>query len=114
MEELFRSIASAVALTVEAGAVVLIAIGSIQAFVLGVPALIGRPHAPGLRRAAWQNFARWLVLALEFELAADIVRSAIAPTWAEIGQLAAIAVIRTFLNFFLAHDMEEVVKETGK
>ena len=36
----------------------------------------------------------WLLLALEFELAADIIRSAIAPTWQDIGQLGAIAVIR--------------------
>ena len=43
----------------------------------------------------------WLLLGLEFELAADIVRSVISPTWVEIGQLAAIAVIRTFLNYFL-------------
>jgi uncharacterized membrane protein len=47
------------------------------------------------------------LLGLEFELAADIVRTAIAPTWNEIGQLAAIALIRTFLNFFLEKDLEE-------
>ena len=34
-------------------------------------------------------------------IAADIVRSVISPTWQDIGQLGAIAVIRTFLNFFL-------------
>jgi sulfatase modifying factor 1 len=44
--------------------------------------------------------------ALEFELAADIVRSVIAPTWQEIGELGAIAVIRTFLNYFLEKDLE--------
>ena len=38
-------------------------------------------------------------------LAADIVRSAIAPTWNDIGQLAAIAAIRTFLNYFLERDL---------
>ena len=49
----------------------------------------------------------WLLLALEFELAADIVRSVLSPTWQEIGELGAIAVIRTFLNFFLEKDLEE-------
>jgi uncharacterized membrane protein len=44
----------------------------------------------------WLGFGGWLLLGLEFELAADIVRTAIAPTWTEIGQLGAIAVIRTF------------------
>jgi uncharacterized membrane protein len=52
----------------------------------------------------------WLMLALLFLLGADIIRSAIAPTWNNIGQLAAIAAIRTFLNYFLERDMGEVAK----
>jgi uncharacterized membrane protein len=46
-------------------------------------------------------FARHLALALEFQLAADILSTAIAPSWDRIGKLAAIAVIRTALNYFL-------------
>src|SRR5262249_34444347 len=69
------------------------------------PLLTGRATQGALRHA-WLEFARWLVLGLEFMLAADIVRTVIAPTWQEIGQLAAIAVIRTFLNFFLERDLE--------
>ena len=53
----------------------------------------------------FRRFAGWLVLALEFMLAADILKSAISPTWTEIGQLAAIALIRTFLNYSLGHDL---------
>ena len=48
----------------------------------------------------------WLLLGLEFELAADIIRSVVAPTWADLGELGAIAVIRTFLNYFLEKDLE--------
>jgi uncharacterized membrane protein len=52
----------------------------------------------GLRKDSWMRFGVWLLLGLEFELAADIVRTAIAPTWTDIGHLAAIGVIviRTF------------------
>jgi len=50
--------------------------------------------------------ARYLALALEFQLGADILATAIAPTWDSIGQLGAIAVIRTGLNFFLMREME--------
>src|SRR5207342_3765000 len=64
-------------------------------------------QSQGLRRQAWLSLARWLLLGLEFMLAADIVRSAIAPDWNDIGQLAAIAVIRTFLNYFLERDLNE-------
>lgn len=51
-------------------------------------------------------FARHLALALEFQLAADILSTAIAPTWERIGKLAAIAVIRTALNYFLMLEMK--------
>jgi uncharacterized membrane protein len=61
-------------------------------------------------RQAWLGLARWLLLGLEFMLAADIVRTVIAPTWEEIGQLAAIALIRTFLNFFLERDLEAAAR----
>lgn len=53
------------------------------------------------------GFARYLALALELQLAADILSTAIAPTWDRIGKLAAIAVIRTVLNYFLNKEMKE-------
>lgn len=53
------------------------------------------------------ELARYLALALEFQLAADILSTAVAPSWQQIGQLGAIAVIRTGLNFFLQREMRE-------
>jgi uncharacterized membrane protein len=53
------------------------------------------------------DFARYLALALEFQLAADVLQTAISPTWDQLGILAAIATIRTALNFFLAREMKE-------
>jgi uncharacterized membrane protein len=46
-----------------------------------------------------------LAVALEFLLAADILRTAVAPTWEEIGKLAAIATLRTLLNYFLEREL---------
>lgn len=60
------------------------------------------------RRQIWINYSHWLVGALTFQLAADIVESSIAPDWDSIGRLAAVAVIRTFLNYFLERDAAEV------
>ena len=51
--------------------------------------------------------ARYLALALEFQLGADILTTAVAPDWDDIGKLTAIAVIRTGLNFFLSREMAE-------
>ena len=52
-------------------------------------------------------FARYLTLALELQLAADILSTSIAPTWDRIGKLAAIAVIRTALNYFLSRELKD-------
>ena len=53
------------------------------------------------------TFARFLAIALEFQLGADILSTAVAPSWDAIGKLAAIAVIRTALNYFLSREMPQ-------
>jgi uncharacterized membrane protein len=53
------------------------------------------------------TLARYLALALEFQLGADILSTAIAPSWTAIGKLGAIAIIRTALNYFLGKEMRE-------
>ncbi|WP_287239024.1 MULTISPECIES: DUF1622 domain-containing protein [Okeania] len=54
-----------------------------------------------------------LVLALEFLLAADIVGTAISPSWSDLGKLAAVAGIRTFLNFFLEKEVKELEEKNN-
>ena len=107
MEEIFGQFARTAGLLVEAVAVLVVAFGSIEAFVklLRVVATPGTTH--GERKAIWRGFGVWLLLGLEFELAADIIGSVFSPTWQEVGKLGAIAVIRTFLNYFLEKDLEE-------
>lgn len=53
------------------------------------------------------TLGRWLALALELALAADILRTVMIPTWDEIGKLGAIVVLRTVLNYFLAREIEQ-------
>ncbi|QEI06994.1 DUF1622 domain-containing protein [Pigmentiphaga aceris] len=60
------------------------------------------------------TFARYLTLALELQLAADILSTSVSPSWDQIGKLAAIAVIRTALNFFLTQEMKEEERNPGK
>jgi uncharacterized membrane protein len=59
-----------------------------------------------VKKRIWVRFASWMILALEFALAADIVETVISPNWNDLGQLAAIAAIRTGLNCFLERDIE--------
>jgi uncharacterized membrane protein len=107
LESHFSEIASYIALIIEAGAVFVVAFGALQA-ILGVAGSILRRSADELTgREIWLKFATWILLALEFALAADIVRTAVAPTWEDISKLAVIASIRTMLNYFLAKDIAE-------
>ena len=60
------------------------------------------------------DLGRFLALGLEFQLAADILRTAIAPTFTQLAQLAAIAAIRTALNFFLGREIREEREEIDR
>ena len=105
LEQHFNLIASYVALAIECGAVFVVAFGALQAMAALLKA-IANGQATGLAgRQIWLRFATWILLALEFALAADILRTAVAPTWDDISKLAVIATIRTMLNYFLAKDI---------
>jgi uncharacterized membrane protein len=67
-------------------------------------AITGRPeHFTPIRF----DLGRFLALGLEFQLASDLLRTAVAPSFQEIGKLAAVAAIRTALNFFLNREIHE-------
>ena len=114
MEEILFGLAGIAEWLAEGAAVIVVAYGTIEAFVkllrIGV-----RPAAThGERKVVWRRFGTWLLLGLEFQLAADIVASVVSPTWQDIGQLGAIAVIRTFLNHFLERDIEHAEKASDR
>ncbi len=92
-------------LLVEALGAAIIAVG----VVIAVVGLIR--HALAARGTSFTPirlaFARYLTLALELQLAADILSTSVAPTWDRVGKLAAIAVIRTALNYFLSKEIKE-------
>ena len=60
------------------------------------------------------QLSKYLVLALEFQLAADILATSIAPSWAELGKLAVVATIRTALNFFLQRELNALAREQAQ
>jgi uncharacterized membrane protein len=107
MENALHSIGHYVALGIEAVAILIIAIGALEAL-LGILRVVTRPNSTNQdRREVWLMFARWLVAGLTFQLAADIVNTSFAPSWDELGRLASIAVIRTFLSFFLDRELQD-------
>jgi uncharacterized membrane protein len=91
-------------------ALLVVVFGTLQAFAHSVRAMV-RPSPGGDDfHAGYIRFARWLIAGLTFQLAADIVQTAFAPSWDEVGQLAAIAAIRAFINYFLEHDLAQEEK----
>jgi uncharacterized membrane protein len=107
MESLLHDIAHYVALAIEASAIAIIAFGALEALVGIVRVGLHSATTNDDRRAVWLTFARWLVAGLTFQLAADLVNTSFAPTWDELGHLAAIAAIRTFLSYFLDREVED-------
>jgi uncharacterized membrane protein len=92
-------------LAIETCGALIIALGVVTAVVQLVRAL-RPPRDEGFNRIRL-TLARYLALALEFQLGADILTTAVAPTWDQIGKLGAIAVIRTGLNYFLTREMRD-------
>lgn len=94
------------------------AAGALIIFVGAVLATVGFGRAVLARHESDQAFVRvrlglgrYLTLGLEFQLASDVLSTAIAPTFSEIGKLAAIAALRTVLNYFLAREIEQERRE---
>ena len=83
------------------------AFGTAQALVSVLFAESRRANDDAAMRLAWLRYSRWLVAGLTVQLAADILETSATPSWDDIGRLAAIAVIRTFLNYFLERDLSE-------
>src|SRR5262245_58610578 len=87
-------------------ATLIIIIGTVEAFIDGIRLMLGSKSGHE-RRDVWLRYARWLISGLTFQLAADIIETSIRSGWQAIGQLGAVAVIRTFLNYFLERDLAE-------
>lgn len=110
MESLIHEAAHYVALVIEAVAILVIAIGSIQALIDVFRVSLVSDTSALQKRGVWMEYARWLVAGLSFQLVADVVNTSFAATWDEVGRLAAVAAIRTFLSYFLDREVESTRK----
>ena len=106
MEELLAEIVGVLVTIVEACGAAVIIIGAVWAFLrflwVGVRQRTAAAFVP-----VRLTLGRFLALGLEFQLASDILTTAVAPTLEEIAKLAAIAAIRTALNYFLGKEIAE-------
>ncbi len=104
-EDVLREYVDLLVRIVEAVGAAVIFVGAVVAAVGFVQAAVGRRSTGEFVRVRLR-LGRYLALGLEFQLASDVLSTAVAPTFEEIGKLAAIAAIRTALNYFLGKEIE--------
>ena len=114
MKDWLTVIAANMILLIHAMALLVVAFGTVQAFVQSVRAMFDRSPTGHRFHHGYVQYARWLVAGLTFQLAADVIATAFSPSWDEIGHLAAVSVIRTFVNYFLERDMAEQEKRVAE
>ena len=114
MEELLKAGALVLVRLAEACGALVIGYAVIRAAVLFVLDLVRSPAGEVPNEAIRLSLGRSLALGLEFLLGADILNTAVAPSWEQVGLLAAIAAIRTGLNYFLQKELDRAVDLEGK
>jgi uncharacterized membrane protein len=107
MDEWLKVVSEKAIVVINMMALVFIVVGAIESFVAGLRAMFSSPRGHE-RRDVWLRLARWLVAGLTFQLAADIIATSISTDWQAVARIAAIALIRTFLNYFLERDVADV------
>lgn len=116
MEELLITAVDYLRLAVEAVGAIIVGLGALSTAILYVLSLLGlRKYTNSEIRL---HLGRYLALGLEFQLGADILSTAVSPTLQDVELLAAIAAIRTALNYFLSKELkrerEEVESKTQR
>lgn len=100
------SISEQAIILIDALALAIIVIGTVEAFVRGLRLLMSPSGHE--RRDVWLRYGRWLIAGLTFQLAADIIETSISTDREAIIRLALIAAIRTMLNYFLEKDLADL------
>jgi len=106
--QIIKTIAEYAAHFLEGAAILVIIVGAIQAVYLYVRRGMVKKTDLFVFMQSRLKLGLSLSLALGFLVGADIIKTAISPSWQEIGQLGAIVVIRIALNFFLTRDMKKM------
>jgi len=110
MHEIIKTMAQYAGYFAEGIAAIIIVIGVLQAvWVYIAKSLLSKSDLNGVTQSRIK-LGHSLSLGLEFLIGADVLKTAVAPTWNDIGQLAAIIGIRTVLNFFLMKELEQMDK----
>jgi len=110
MEEIARNITLTVSHTVEMLAAIIIGVAVLQ-LLWNYGQSFTKFNRATSKESIRVRLGSSVAVALELMLGADVLATAVAPSWNDIGKLAAIAVIRTALNYFLERELRHINKE---
>lgn len=113
MEELLKTATVVLAHLAEICGAIMIGFAVLRALYQFVLNIFRSPIGEAPNEAIRLSLGRALALGLEFLLGADILNTAVAPTWQEVEMLAAVAAIRTGLNYFLQKELERATALSG-
>jgi uncharacterized membrane protein len=106
--QIIKTAAEYAAYILESAAMLVIIVGAIQAILLYLRKGFMKKIDLHVYMQSRLKLGLSLSLALGFLVGADIIKSAISPTWQELGHLGAIVAIRIVLNYFLTRDLKQL------
>lgn len=109
LKEILVQVVSILQFVLETASVICVLIGFVKTVYIGIKSRQGFV----INSAVKLTFGRWLAMALEFQLAADILNTTVDPDIEGLIKLFGIALIRTFLNYFLTKEIEMQAKPEG-
>jgi len=92
-------------------AMIVILTGIIKAMIIYIKDILLEGSAFSALQESRLEIGHSFSLGLAFLIGASIIKTILAPTWNDIGQLAAIIAIRTALNFFMLRDVESLFRK---
>ena len=107
MEEIAKQITINISLAVEILAAIIIGVAVIKTL-FNYFLLLKSRYSKISKEEIRVQFGSSVAISLELLLGADVLATAVAPSWDELGKLAAIAIIRTALNFFLERELKHI------
>lgn len=108
MTEIIILIVNCVSNIAQLTAIIVIVIGMIKAFLIFIKDVFTKQKSRKAIRESRLEIGHSFSLGLSFLIGASILKTTIAPTWTEIGQLASIISIRTIMNYFLMRDIGQI------
>jgi len=110
--EIIHNVLQVVILTVSGLGAAVVVWGVIEAIVafIRLKFASAKEDAVSQSETIRQHLGAHLLLGLEIFIAADIISSAVSPSWEKVGILVAIVGVRTILSYFLRMELKQGVR----